>query len=183
MPRQAETIGGIYAGLADLSGRGAVPAAPAGDLVLRAFGLLDAARPSPGTGPKPASPATRAGTRRYPTEAAAAFIAGMAGMDGPVPGDWIQIAIEVGGELAGDVAVGLEQHGLVATIGYTLAPAHRGRGIGRRAVGVVVDALFSELGVHRVQAELDPRNVASARLVESLGFAHEGAGVVGAGQG
>ena len=144
-----------------------------GDLLLRAFAPADA--------PALAAYRSDAGVARYqswdtpyPLEAAAAFIAGMAGMDGPVPGDWIQIAVEVGGELAGDVAVGLEQHGLVATVGYTLAPTHQGRGIGRRAVGAVVDALFGELGVHRVQAELDPRNVASARLVETLGFAHEG---------
>ena len=161
-------------GLADLSRawRRSCRAA-SGDLLLRAFAPADA--------PALAAYRSDAGVARYqswdtpyPLEAAAAFIAGMAGMDGPVPGDWIQIAVEVGGELAGDVAVGLEQHGLVATIGYTLAPTHQGRGIGRRAVGAVVDALFGELGVHRVQAELDPRNVASARLVETLGFAHEG---------
>jgi [ribosomal protein S5]-alanine N-acetyltransferase len=30
------------------------------------------------------------------------------------------------------------------------------------------------LGLHRVEADIDPRNRASLRLVEALGFRHEG---------
>jgi RimJ/RimL family protein N-acetyltransferase len=110
----------------------------------------------------------------YPRAAAHELIAAMAGMTGPVPGEWIQIAIEHGGRLAGDVAVGLSGDGRTATIGYTLAPAMQGRGVASEAVGAVVDRLFAELGVHRVEASLDPRNLASARLVERLGFELEG---------
>ncbi len=95
-------------------------------------------------------------------------------MDGPLRGRWIQIAIELDDELAGDVAVGLDATGDVATIGYTLAPAHQGRGLAREAVGAIVDRLFDTTSVHRVEASVDPRNLASARLVESLGFELEG---------
>ena len=89
-------------------------------------------------------------------------------------GAWIQIAVERDGALAGDVAVGLDAKAAIATIGYTLAPAHQGQGLGREAVGAVVERLFELTGVHRVEASLDPRNIASARLVESLGFELEG---------
>ena len=60
--------------------------------------------------------------------------------------------------------------GRIATIGYSLATAHQGKGLAREAVGAVVDRLFDVLGVHRVEAGVDPRNIASARLVEDLGF-------------
>ena len=102
------------------------------------------------------------------------LIAEVSEMDGPRPGAWIQIAVELDGALVGDVAVGLDATAAIATIGYTLAPAHQGQGLAREAAAAVVDRLFDVTGVHRVEASLDPRNVASARLVESLGFELEG---------
>lgn len=113
----------------------------------------------------------------YTLAAAQRFIAGMAEMTGPVPGEWVQIAVDHDGALVGDVAVGLSADGRIATIGYTLAADAQGRGLASEAVGAVVDRLFGERGVHRVEASLDPRNLASARLVESLGFEREGVAV------
>ena len=84
------------------------------------------------------------------------------------------MAIECDRTLAGDVAVRLEQDGRVARIGYTLAPACQGRGLAAEAVGAVVDRLFADVGVHRVEASIDGRNVPSARLLEGLGFELEG---------
>ena len=83
-------------------------------------------------------------------------------------------AIERDGVLVGDVAVGLSDDGLTATIGYTVAPAHQGGGLATEAVGAVVDRLFHELAVHRGWASIDPRNDASSAVVEQLGFVHEG---------
>lgn len=55
-------------------------------------------------------------------------------------------------------------------IGYGLAPHSRGRGLGTRAVA----AMLAELGatglVREVVACVHPGNVASARLLERLGF-------------
>jgi len=113
----------------------------------------------------------------YSAAAAQRLIAEMAGMTGPVPGEWLQIAVEHAGALAGDVAVGLGADGRTATIGYTLAPEAQGRGLASEAVGAVVARLFGHLGVHRVEASLDPRNLASARLAESSGFELEGVAV------
>jgi RimJ/RimL family protein N-acetyltransferase len=116
-------------------------------------------------------------TAPYDVADAKRLIGDMSGMDGPQPAAWVQIAIELDGALIGDVAVGVDATGTIATIGYTLAPSHQGRGLAREAVGAVVDRLFELTGVHRVEASLDPRNVASARLVESLGFELEGVAV------
>ncbi len=113
----------------------------------------------------------------YPLESAHSLIASQAERDGPVAGEWIQIAVTLDGQLAGDVAVGLDADGLIATLGYTLAPAHQGRGLATEAVGAIVDRLFDDVGVHRIEAGLDPDNVPSARLLERLGFEYEGTAV------
>lgn len=109
----------------------------------------------------------------YPVAAAARLIDDQAHLDGPARGEWLQIAATLDGELIGDVAVRLSDDGNTARIGYTLATAHQRHGFAGEAVGAVVARLF-ESGVHRIQASLDARNVRSARLLERLGFRHEG---------
>ena len=93
---------------------------------------------------------------------------------GPVPGAWVQLALDDGTGLVGDLAVWLAADGELAAIGYTLAPNVQGRGYATEAAGALVDLLLDELGVHRVTATLDPANVASARVLERLGFRYEG---------
>lgn len=112
----------------------------------------------------------------YGVDDALNLIRRQAEVTGPHPDAWFQIAVDVDGELAGDVAVGLGERGLLAMIGYTLAPAFRGRGLATEVAGAVVDRLF-ERGAHRVSATLDPANVASARVLERLGFRYEGCAV------
>jgi RimJ/RimL family protein N-acetyltransferase len=103
----------------------------------------------------------------------AAFVAEQSGITGPRAAEWTQIAIDHDGELIGDLAVGLDATGSLATIGYTLRADRQGQGFGIEAVGALIDALF-ERGSHRVSATLDPENVASAMLLERLGFRYEG---------
>lgn len=62
---------------------------------------------------------------------------------------------------------------LTAEIGWLLAPQHQGHGYAREAATLVLDLAFGELGLHRVYAELDPRNDASVALCERLGMRHE----------
>jgi RimJ/RimL family protein N-acetyltransferase len=112
----------------------------------------------------------------FTDKAAAHFVEEQAASPWPVRGDWVQLAIEHDGAMIGDVAVRHSDDGLQATIGYTLAPSQRCHGYATEAVGAVVDLLFSE-GVHRVSASLDPDNVASARVLDRLGFRYEGRAV------
>ncbi|WP_052107941.1 GNAT family N-acetyltransferase [Aerolutibacter daejeonensis] len=61
-----------------------------------------------------------------------------------------------------------------AEIGYALHSSQWGRGHARGALGKVLEHAFGPLGLRRVEADIDPRNAASCRLVERLGFAREG---------
>lgn len=61
-----------------------------------------------------------------------------------------------------------------AEVGYALHPAHWGRGLARQAVRLALGFGFDTLGLRRIEADTDPLNVASCRLLEALGFAREG---------
>jgi ribosomal-protein-alanine N-acetyltransferase len=56
---------------------------------------------------------------------------------------------------------------------YALAP-HAGQGYMSEGLGLVLEAAFRTLGLHRVEANVQPDNAASLRLVERAGFAREG---------
>jgi ribosomal-protein-alanine N-acetyltransferase len=61
-----------------------------------------------------------------------------------------------------------------AAVGYALSSRHWGQGNGREALGLALAHAFDGLGLRRVEADIDPRNAASCRLVERLGFEREG---------
>jgi ribosomal-protein-alanine N-acetyltransferase len=66
-----------------------------------------------------------------------------------------------------------ERHGRVE-VGFWLVRAARGAGLGRRAVGLVVDWLFAQPWVRRVELTTTPNNEGAMALAERLGFAREG---------
>lgn len=113
-----------------------------------------------------------------PLERAVAFVQEVAELDPTAPG-WFQYAVDLRGELIGDVGVNLHENLEQADIGYTLARAHQGRGYATEAVGRVLEHLFAERGLHRVAAECDARNERSAMLLRRLGFRQEGHRVAG----
>ncbi len=59
-------------------------------------------------------------------------------------------------------------------VGYLLSQDARGRGAATRAVGLLVEWSFRELGMERVQALVHPDNPGSAGVLERLGFQREG---------
>jgi RimJ/RimL family protein N-acetyltransferase len=59
-------------------------------------------------------------------------------------------------------------------LGYILRRDHWGRGFAHEALTRLVDHAFDTLAFHRLEADIDPRNTASIRLVERLGFRFEG---------
>jgi ribosomal-protein-alanine N-acetyltransferase len=61
-----------------------------------------------------------------------------------------------------------------AYLGYWCDAEHQGRGLATEAVRAVIGCAFELLELHRVQAAVMPRNAASLRVVEKLGFRHEG---------
>ena len=61
-----------------------------------------------------------------------------------------------------------------ASVGYYASQAHVGRGLMREGLVNVTRLAFGELGLHRIEANIQPANAASIRLVRSCGFHHEG---------
>lgn len=61
-----------------------------------------------------------------------------------------------------------------AEIGFALAAAHWGRGLMKQALPLLLDHAFGPLGLHRLEADVDPRNAPSLHLLETLGFRREG---------
>lgn len=41
-------------------------------------------------------------------------------------------------------------------------------------VGLALDHAFEAMALHKIEADVDPRNAASCRVLESLGFQREG---------
>jgi len=64
--------------------------------------------------------------------------------------------------------------GLRAEIGYILGRAHWSRGYVSEALPALIDHGFETLGLNRLEADIDPRNAASARVLMRLGFVQEG---------
>lgn len=83
-------------------------------------------------------------------------------------------------ERRGDAAIGtctlfrFDRRHRRAEIGYALRSDHWGRGLASEAVSLALDWGFRTLGLHRVEADIDPRNMPSRRLLARLGFASEG---------
>jgi len=61
-----------------------------------------------------------------------------------------------------------------ADVGYALALSEWGKGYANEAVSAMLDWGFDHLDLNRVEADIDPRNVPSARALERLGFTREG---------
>lgn len=83
--------------------------------------------------------------------------------------------IFVDGNLAGEITLSSIQRGPFqnAFVGYWVDRQLAGRGIVPEATVVVLRFAFEELGLHRVEIAIVPRNRASRRVVEKLGLREE----------
>ncbi|WP_175872266.1 GNAT family N-acetyltransferase [Burkholderia sp. BCC0397] len=61
-----------------------------------------------------------------------------------------------------------------AEIGFSLRRTFWRGGYMREAASAVIEHAFGALKLNRIEADIDPRNAASARLLERLGFVREG---------
>ena len=61
-----------------------------------------------------------------------------------------------------------------AEIGYALARPYWGKGYMHEALQTLLRFAFERLDLNRLEADIDPRNVPSARSLERLGFVKEG---------
>jgi len=85
----------------------------------------------------------------------------------------VVFAVEHRGVIAGSVDVKQRGDG-VGTLSWAVYPAHRGQRVGTRAVRLLIDYCFRELGLVRVQAAVEVGNLASLRTAGRAGLRREG---------
>lgn len=80
------------------------------------------------------------------------------------------------GELVGAINVTNIVHGSFRSgyLSYFAFAGHEGRGYMRAGLRAVVRHAFTQLGLHRLEANIQPGNLASLALVQSCGFSREG---------
>lgn len=79
-------------------------------------------------------------------------------------------------EFVGEVSLGSVQRGPFqsASIGYWIDRGHAGQGLVPEGVALILRYGFDELGLHRMEAAIVPRNRASRRVAEKLALREEG---------
>ena len=91
----------------------------------------------------------------------------------PETGTVLVVELRDSGEIVGHVTNSIDPENRQAEIGFMFAPAHQGRGYATEASRALVAHAFEHYGVHRVYGRLEPRNEASARVLEKLGMRRE----------
>jgi [ribosomal protein S5]-alanine N-acetyltransferase len=91
-------------------------------------------------------------------------------------GSGFGFGIFVDGRFCGEINLNSIQRGPFqnAYIGYWMDEAAAGNGYTPESVAVLVRFAFEDLGLHRVQISIIPRNAASRRVVEKLQLRNEG---------
>ncbi|MBT2391437.1 GNAT family N-acetyltransferase [Streptomyces sp. ISL-1] len=77
----------------------------------------------------------------------------------------------VGGININNIVRGTLQSG---TLGYTAYASTTGYGYMTEGLGLVIQLAFGQLTLHRLEANIQPENTPSLRLVKRLGFRQEG---------
>ena len=94
----------------------------------------------------------------------------------PEQGEWyaIWLVVRHDGVRVGNLSFkGLDEDGSVE-IGYGINAEYQGRGYATEAVKAVVDWSMNQAGVLRVEAETEPYNKASQRVLAKCGFVPNG---------
>ncbi len=91
-------------------------------------------------------------------------------------GNMLPMVIELNGEYCGQLTIGNIQRGALrnAWIGYWVDAAVTGRGVATGALALGVDHCFGTVGLHRLEATVQPDNGASLSVLHKLGFREEG---------
>jgi ribosomal-protein-alanine N-acetyltransferase len=86
-----------------------------------------------------------------------------------------QWGIELEGEIVGTCKLyEVDRQHRRAGLGFAIVKRMWGRRVVSRAIPAVLDFAFERLGLHRVEADADPRNEGSLRALRRFGFREEG---------
>ncbi|HXD56421.1 MAG TPA: GNAT family protein [Thermoleophilaceae bacterium] len=80
--------------------------------------------------------------------------------------------ITLGGKAVGAINLSNVVRGAFqnSNVGYWVAEKHNGQGVCTRALGLLCERAFTELGLHRIEAGTLPDNHGSQRVLEKNGF-------------
>jgi ribosomal-protein-alanine N-acetyltransferase len=86
------------------------------------------------------------------------------------------VSMNGGGELVGVANLSQIFHGPFrnAYLGYYAFAPHDGQGLMKEGLQLTIRHAFGPLGLHRIQANVQPENERSIALLRSLGFSEEG---------
>ncbi|MBM7563688.1 GNAT family N-acetyltransferase [Paenibacillus sacheonensis] len=89
---------------------------------------------------------------------------------------WVTAADAPDGDFIGTVSLNNIVRGAFQSchLGYRMDHRHRNKGYMTEALSHVVAFAFGRLNLHRIEANVMPRNAASLKVCERLGFHHEG---------
>jgi ribosomal-protein-alanine N-acetyltransferase len=95
--------------------------------------------------------------------------------DRPVKDDAIAFDIVLDDDVVGFVGVHhIDKKNQCAQVAYELDVEQRGKGLMTEAMRRLIEKAFGEMKLHRLEAHVDPKNAASLKLIERLGFVREG---------
>lgn len=97
-----------------------------------------------------------------------------AGLAFAAAGGWTWLVVDGDGCVVGECGTKSPPHDGLVEIGYGLAAPSRGAGLGTRAVRTLLRGLAARPDVSTVIAHVAVDNIASARLLERLGFVATG---------
>jgi len=93
-----------------------------------------------------------------------------------IEGDYLNLAVTLKstGRLIGQVSIEFTSDvNEGGEIGYVFNPEFGGQGYATEAIATIISHGFDLVGFHRVIARTDPRNIASIKVLERLGFRQE----------
>ncbi len=98
----------------------------------------------------------------------------MTSFEAEAPGIRLAAVLPESGTVVGDVSLRrVSEVHRQGEVGYVIHPDHQGLGYATEATAALIDVGFRDIGLHRIRASADARNVASIRVMEHLGMRRE----------
>jgi [ribosomal protein S5]-alanine N-acetyltransferase len=90
-------------------------------------------------------------------------------------GLWRAICAKEDGKFLGAIGLNsiVREHAK-GEIGFWLMPEHQGHGYISEVLPILLEHGFGTMGLHRIEAEVETDNAASAKVLVKAGFVHEG---------
>ncbi len=85
----------------------------------------------------------------------------------------LNLAVLLNEKVIGDISIWYTGMKDTVEIGFVFNPKFSKKGYAKESVRAVIEELFNKYRIHRIQANLDARNVASAALCNNIGMRKE----------